>query len=623
MIGKTKAADIFALAILAGGAIVVWAVFRGISIDDPYITYRYARNLADGVGLVYNPGESVLSTTSPLYAVILALTTVVSRDLPATSNFLSGLGLFGAASSIYLLGRRFQERALGFIAALFFAASPFTIGSIGLETNLYLSLILAGYLAYCHGRLNLTALCLALAFLVRGDAFIFIFLVCVHYLVRERRIPLQPLALFSIITLPFLAYLVANYGTPLPMTMAAKQAQLRIGWMDYAQGFLHWSGTYLQQSWLYALAIPLAALGLFHSTLNARWLLLPVLWGILYAVSYQYLAVASYYWYYAPLVPAIALLCAAGLSVIFRGFLNRLPALSQKWSFAYPVLLLVSALPLLAAEATTMDQSLKELPDAKAELYTEAGNWLRANTPEDATVGVMEVGIMGYYAQRRMVDFLGLIRPASIEALRHKDIFWSVYHYQPDYLVLTHVNPLWGYPIYIDKWFQDAYQPIKQFVDERFWASPLIVYKRVMPARPEPAVVENVDLDFGGQLRLVKFAADRTALQPGQYLSVALFWSKADDVAKDYAVTAQLIGADGRLLAQDDVTTATTYWAPGRVAQYYHHIKVPDASAEGDYQLRIAAYFPANPDERLPVLNGPSSSSLDKMATLTTVKVRR
>ena len=42
-------------------------------IDDAYITFRYARNLAEGLGLVYNPGEWVLGTTAPLWAVVLAV----------------------------------------------------------------------------------------------------------------------------------------------------------------------------------------------------------------------------------------------------------------------------------------------------------------------------------------------------------------------------------------------------------------------------------------------------------------------------------------------------------------------------------------------------------------------
>ncbi|RKX21336.1 MAG: hypothetical protein DRP51_04400, partial [Candidatus Zixiibacteriota bacterium] len=31
-------------------------LFWGYSIDDAFITFRYAENLADGYGLVFNPG---------------------------------------------------------------------------------------------------------------------------------------------------------------------------------------------------------------------------------------------------------------------------------------------------------------------------------------------------------------------------------------------------------------------------------------------------------------------------------------------------------------------------------------------------------------------------------------
>ena len=38
------------------------------STDDAYITYRYARNLADGHGMVFNPGVHHLGTTAPGWA---------------------------------------------------------------------------------------------------------------------------------------------------------------------------------------------------------------------------------------------------------------------------------------------------------------------------------------------------------------------------------------------------------------------------------------------------------------------------------------------------------------------------------------------------------------------------
>src|SRR5712691_4850324 len=41
--------------------------------EDALITLRYAENIAAGHGFVYNPGERVLGSTTPLYTLLLAL----------------------------------------------------------------------------------------------------------------------------------------------------------------------------------------------------------------------------------------------------------------------------------------------------------------------------------------------------------------------------------------------------------------------------------------------------------------------------------------------------------------------------------------------------------------------
>ncbi|HOC72690.1 MAG TPA: hypothetical protein PKL54_07730 [Candidatus Hydrogenedentes bacterium] len=46
--------------------------FFGIGGEDCYITFRYARNLAEGRGLVYNPGEYVEGISNPYWALCLA-----------------------------------------------------------------------------------------------------------------------------------------------------------------------------------------------------------------------------------------------------------------------------------------------------------------------------------------------------------------------------------------------------------------------------------------------------------------------------------------------------------------------------------------------------------------------
>src|SRR5205823_14822555 len=51
---------------------VLYARATGLFYEDAFITLRYARNLAEGQGLVFNAGERVLGTTTPLFALLLA-----------------------------------------------------------------------------------------------------------------------------------------------------------------------------------------------------------------------------------------------------------------------------------------------------------------------------------------------------------------------------------------------------------------------------------------------------------------------------------------------------------------------------------------------------------------------
>jgi len=60
----------------------LYLAFFHWAYDDPFITYRYAANISRGLGFVYNPGERVLSTTAPLFAILLSLLSKFSPLCP-------------------------------------------------------------------------------------------------------------------------------------------------------------------------------------------------------------------------------------------------------------------------------------------------------------------------------------------------------------------------------------------------------------------------------------------------------------------------------------------------------------------------------------------------------------
>src|SRR5262245_3913264 len=86
---RARDLDLLALAWSALVALVLFWLFGERGYDDPYITYRYAADLARGAGFVYNQGERLLSTTTPLYTLILAGARLAGADIPPASNAIS------------------------------------------------------------------------------------------------------------------------------------------------------------------------------------------------------------------------------------------------------------------------------------------------------------------------------------------------------------------------------------------------------------------------------------------------------------------------------------------------------------------------------------------------------
>ena len=132
-----------------GAALVALAWMHRFVQDDAFITFRYARHLADGLGLVWNPGERVEGYTNFLWTVIVAAGMKIGAD-PVIFSQVAGLLLFSA--SLFLTWKLAGEAGLAkgnALAALLVTGANFTYSSYatgGLETPLVTSLFLAGLL---------------------------------------------------------------------------------------------------------------------------------------------------------------------------------------------------------------------------------------------------------------------------------------------------------------------------------------------------------------------------------------------------------------------------------------------------------------------------------------------
>ena len=198
--------------------------------DDAFITFRYARNLAEGHGLVYNAGDWVLGTTAPLFAV-LASVIVSLGGAPEIWLPWSNIGIDVA---IALLVRRlmFQDDRRGFACFVAcFALSPMlarvTVGAM--EVDLFVLCGLSAFALYRSGRVLLAVALGAVAYFLRPEAVLIVAVLCLAELVLARRLwrALAMGTLALVVVAPGLVTMQLIYGHS-PQSVIAKSARIAV-----------------------------------------------------------------------------------------------------------------------------------------------------------------------------------------------------------------------------------------------------------------------------------------------------------------------------------------------------------------------------------------------------------
>jgi len=588
---------------LAVAAAVIGSLLLPIVVDDAYITFNYARTFYRTGRLAYSTSNPYLSTTAPFYAVLLGVVKWFLQgrlDFPEISKIIGGISIFGTAAFLYLLSSRRTSRLTSITVALLVVTSPLLWLTWGLETAFFVMCVCGSYYVLDNGRHNLSAVWVGLAALTRADGLLTFALQQARLSLRSVKTALVSAAVFLLVLAPMLVWLTFTFGSPVPATLSAKQSQIQsVGITGFYEGTTVLEGIALlfvaltkhaPIHWLY---IPVVVLGVLFAP-RSRWAWDILIWAGLHVVAYMTLRVAPYYWYYAPLVPATALLTG----LFMQGWLARGWGGSRFSRVSATVivgLLLASHVQLLSGFVQSFSSPVpspdhleaKVLPEAKGAIYRQVGEWLNAHSSPDQTVGAIEIGVIGYYADRPVVDLLGLLQPDVSRAIGRGDLFYAIPHYLPDYLVLGEGLFVYGEWLGQDPWFLANYQVVAEFEDERFWGSPLVVLERVSVDIPPMETYEVAEVIIPG-LVLSGFALDRTHVHPGDSLRVRLDWQREDQAMRqELQIITYLVddtGAVGDLRAK---TYRTGMWPVGEVASFYMPIQLSESVASGTYLLRV------------------------------------
>jgi hypothetical protein len=539
-------------------------VMREFRLDDSFITYRYARNFAEGYGLVYNVGEAVLSTTAPLYALLLGVLGIFVRDFHLLGSMIGvvSIGMGGGLIEM-LLPRKFPRWMRVWGGLVYVLSSPLWL-ALGMETAFWIALVLGAMVAGLRGRWGWAGLLVGMAALARPDAalpgallgLVALWTTFIGIQTRSRwwwPVMAYVAGIAALVTV-FVLWATITYGSPIPVTLGAKSAQAALGISGMGLNIHFDSGltlivhSLMLQSPLYVALALLMVFGLASSLMTPVRLVAG--WGALHFVAYVVMGVAPYRWYYAPLVPGVVMLAACGLYFIHERLRDR------KRAAGTVLVMALSAFPLVAQVNTfeRIVQQMREggptdvmLPIVDWDAYRQTGEWIDAHVPADATVGVAEVGQLGFYARRWMTDYLGLLQPDVAASLRRGDLYSWLAHYAPDYMVFQRFRGapivLFNYVVETDPWFAANYAPIAEFDDPRYVAGPVTVFERRYPVGDFQE--QPVQLDYEG-LRLTGLALDSSNLTTaGGMVRVRLDWQVTGELPNRVRIAVKGFGVGG------------------------------------------------------------------------------
>ncbi len=506
--------------LIAGLALAARLLPTPRTIDDAFITFRYARNLLAGVGFVYNPGERVLGTTTPLYTVLMAALAGMSGspNYPWLALVVNALADALTCLILIRLGERLSGRqAVGWAAGLLWAVSSmsvtFAIG--GMETSVFILLLTLSADLYLAGRTRRAAFVSALMLLTRPDGVLFVGPLILDLIWRRARerprsVPWAEAATFLLTLAPWAIFATLYFGSPIPHTVAAKSLAYRLPPGAGLVRLIQHYGTPFFENLVFGNVWPMIGFILYLITSlvggvaavrrDARmWPLALYPW--LYFVAFAAPNELIFRWYLAPPLPFYFLLILTGLAKIAEDLLQRkkqegrsvIPAPSTFHLPPSSFILLPSSFFLLFSLNEWVlrpdhgpRSPAPEMAWHKLELlYADVGKELAPRVTPQTLVAAGDVGALGYYSNARILDTVGLMSPeASTYYPLDSDLYVINYavapqlilDQRPDYVVLLEVYGRKG--LFVDPRFLAEYELIQKIPTDIYGSDGLLVWAR-------------------------------------------------------------------------------------------------------------------------------------------------
>lgn len=406
--------------------------------DDAFISYRYARNLAEGNGLVWNPGEKLESYSNFLWVMILAVLHKFGLDIIVSAKYagiFAGIALLIAAYRLARDVSGIDTESPIWLAPVLLAFNRDIIFWMpsGLETIFFALLLTAAghrYLVEDRGpsRFPFSSLLFLLVACTRPEGILYYLATVVFDLLYHKRIRWSALLL---VLGPFCIYhmwRIAYFGDFLPCPYYAK--------IGGDQRFLlgaGYVGRYLVK-YLPAFAC-LSVLLLFPPRDVGR--VLYLLWLMIAGTLAALWMDGDWMWHFRLMIPVTVLLSVLIVPAV-GGLLKAASGVARR---ARAVVLLLGIIVLHQATGPSARELVRILTLNRQPMsgclegemtvaMKTAGLWIKQHSTPRDLVAVNHAGALPYYADRIAIDMTGLCdrHISRVPGGRHEK-------YDPDYVL--------------------------------------------------------------------------------------------------------------------------------------------------------------------------------------------
>jgi arabinofuranosyltransferase len=457
----------------------------GVPLDDAWIHFQFARNLARGDGLSFNPRQPTSGSTAPLWTLLLAAVYLAGGQFPIAGEVLSAVCYLATLVATYALGKQLTGRRwAAWLAGMVIAVNGRMVwaGLSALEICLFAALSLVAIGMHltdrsAHRYRLRTAALFGLAALSRPEGYLLFALSLADYTGNTVRathhasritsyvsrlvcqIPFLPILLFVLIILPYLLFSYQTSGHLLPNTYHAKATFGLLPDREF-RDFLGVGATYLILD--NPLLLPFFLFGLIllirRAPLLSLWCMgLPLAYAFLRASLYQHGR------YLMPLIPCNAVVAAWGLleaeKLARRRGWWRWPTLpapaghppreqrglrgvhTRSLAVLASLLIIMGTAWRLPEMASLYARNVEDIN----RMHVALGHWVKENTPPDAILALNDIGAIAYISERPVIDLAGLVTPEVTPALRTPE--------QTDQLVAFLAKRDVAYVIIFPNWF--------------------------------------------------------------------------------------------------------------------------------------------------------------------------